>query len=104
MGHANPDADIAYFNAYAKSAAENQTDFSLCRQYSLQVFVSAERNLQFITLLRQFQHEMKTQCTTIRLFEDYMKDKPYTKSEIMCCLQQMDKDGLIMMDKNDINT
>jgi hypothetical protein len=95
--------DWEYFNAYVKSAAETQTDFSLCRQYSLQTFVPLDRHRQLVALLSQFQHKMKTQCITIGLFKDYLKDDyPYTESEIMCCLKQMEKDGMIMMDKNEI--
>ena len=95
-------ADIAYFNAYLKNAAESELNFSLCRQYSLQLFVSAERHLRLVYLLRQFQQKMQAECIRIALFEDHIKDEQYTKAEIMACLKQMEKDGLIIMDKNDI--
>ena len=94
--------DIAYFNAYLKNAVESEESFSLCRQYSLQLFVSAERHFQLVCILRQFQQKMEMECIKMQLFEDHIKDKQYTKAEIMCCLKQMEKDELVMLDKKDI--
>jgi hypothetical protein len=94
--------DIAHFNAYLKNAVESEVNFSLCRQYSLQLFVSAERHLRLVYLLIQFQQKVEAECIRIELFEDHTKDEHYTKAEIMACLKQMEKDGLILMDKKDI--
>ena len=94
--------DTAFFNAYLKSAVELEENYSLCRQYSLQLFVSAERHLQLVYLLRQFQQKIKAECIEIGLFVNHIKDEQYTKAEIMCCLQQMEKDGHLIMDKTSI--
>ena len=88
-------------SAYLKNEAELEVKLSLCRQYSLQLFVSAERHLLY--LLRQFQQKIQEKCTQIGLFENHVKDEQYTKAYMMCCIKQMEKDRLIIMDKKDIN-
>jgi hypothetical protein len=95
--------DWAYFNDYVTSAAENQRDFSLCRQYSLQTFVRVDRYRQFVVLLDNLQHKTKTQCIQIKMVKDYLTDDhSFTEPEIMCCLNQMEQDGSIMIDQNEI--
>lgn len=95
--------DWAYFNDYVSSAAENQRDLSLCRTYSLQTFVTVDRFRQFVTLLHNLQQKMKTQCIQIAIVKDYFtNDQSYTEPEIMCCLNQLEQNGTIMIDQNDI--
>ena len=98
--------DLAYFNAYAKSEAEKQRDFSLCRQYNWQLSVSRDRYRQLIVMLREFEHKKAVQCFEIRLFKEYLEvnrdEHPYTDKEMMCCLKQMEEDAIIMVDKNKI--
>ena len=95
--------DWAYFNDYVSSAAENQSDLSLCRQYSLQTFVTMDRFRPFVILLHNLQQKTKTQCIQIKMVKDYFTvDQSYTEPEIMCCLNQMEQSGTILIDQNEI--
>ena len=95
--------DWKYFNNYVSSAAEIQTDLSLCRQYSLQTYVTADRYTQFIILLDKLKFKMKTHCIEIEIVKDNLKKADsYTEPEIMCCLNQMEQNGIIMIDQNKV--
>ena len=95
--------DWTYFNDYVSSAAENQPDLSLCRQYSLQTHVTADRYRQFIILLDKLKIKMDTQCIEIEIVKDNLKEaNSYTEPEIMCCLNQMEENGIIMIDQNKV--
>lgn len=98
--------DLAYFHAYAKLQADKQKDLSLCRQYNWQLSLSMNRYKQLVTLFKEFENKKATACFEIALFKHYLEDKideyPYTEKEIMFCLKQMEEDGNIMIDRNQI--
>ena len=95
--------DWAYFNDYVASAAEIQRDLSLCRQYSLQTFVTVARYREFVILLDKLKLQMATQCIQIEIVKDKLKEvNSFTEPEMMCCLNQMEQNGIIMIDENKI--
>ena len=95
--------DWAYFNDYVAIAAEIQRDLSLCRQYSLQTFVTVARYREFVVLLDKLKLRMETHCIKIEIVKDKLKEaNSYTEPEIMCCLNQMELNGIIMIDQNKI--
>ena len=83
-----------YLNNYVTSSAEIQTDLSLCRQYSLQTYVTADRYTQFIILLDKLKFKMKTHCIEIEIVKDNLKKADsYTEPE---------QNGIIMIEQNKV--
>ena len=95
--------DLEFFYSYAKREAEKQTNFSLCRSYKVPVAVSGDRYRHLICMLDQFREEKE--CISIEEFEYYIKTKseqPFTHSETMLCLENMQTKGLVMIDQDNL--
>ena len=100
----NDAEDLAYFQAYAKLQADKQKDLSLCRQYNWQLSLSRNRYKQLVALFKEFKNKKAEESFDIGLFKHYLEDRsdeyPYTEREIMFCLKQMEEDGIIMIDRD----
>ena len=95
--------DLEVFYSYAKREAENQRNFSLCRKYKVPVAVSRNRYRHLVCMLGQFRKEKE--CISIEEFKYYMKTKseqPFTHSETMLCLDNMQTNGLVIIDKDNL--
>ena len=95
--------DLGVFYSYAKKEAENQRNFSLCRKYKVPVAVSGNRYRHLVSMLGQFRKDKE--CISIEEFKCYIKTKseqPFTHSEIMLCLENMQTNGLVIIDKDNL--
>ena len=95
--------DLELFYSYAKREAEKQTNFSLCRKYKVPVAVSGDRYRHLACMLGQFRGEKE--CISIEEFKYYVRNKseqPFTHSETMLCLENMQTNGFVMIDQDNL--
>ena len=95
--------NMEVFFSYAKREAENQRNFSLCRKYKVPVAVSGNRYRHLVRMLGQFRKDKE--CISIEEFRNYINSKseqPFTHSETMLCLENMQTNGLVLIDKDNL--
>ena len=98
---------LKYFKDYAKDKIKMQKDISLCRPYKFEVAVSPDRCKQFRNLLWNFQQSDDNKHTAdLQVFKDHLKMKiskyPFKDCDIMFCLQNIEKEGLIIIHEDQI--
>ena len=65
--------------------------------------MTVARYREFVILLDKLKLQMATQCIQIEIVKDKLKEvNSFTEPEMMCCLNQMEQNGIIMIDENKI--
>ena len=93
--------DLAFFNEYARQAVTKESNIALCREYKLEVTISKERRKKCKAMVICCRKDnLNPESFDMKVFNEYMKmntkENPYTELEILSCVNEMEKEGLIM--------